>query len=117
MLANASGFDVLCGYMNFKGSLATLILQNLSRGPNHGYRIAQEIKSQSRGVLDFKEGTLYPALHGLEGKGLIGSATREENGRTRRYYKLTEKGKKALVREREDLLQFSGAVSLILQEA
>ena len=103
--------------MNFKGSLATLILQNLSRGPNHGYRIAQEIKAHSRGVLDFKEGTLYPALHGLEGKGLICSAERDENGRTRRYYKLTERGKKALVREREELLQFSGAIRLMLKEA
>lgn len=103
--------------MNFKGSLATLILQNLSHGPNHGYRIAQEIKAQSKGVLDFKEGTLYPALHGLEGKGLIRSAERDENGRTRRYYKLTEKGKKALVREREELLQFSGAIRLMLKEA
>ena len=57
--------------MNIKGSLTTLILQNLSRGPNHGYRIAQEIKSQSKGVLDFKEGTLYPALYRMEAKGWI----------------------------------------------
>ena len=105
------------GNMNFKGSLTALILQNLSRGPNHGYRIAQEIKAKSKGVLDFKEGTLYPALHGLEGKGLISSAEREENGRTRRYYKLTEKCEKALVREREELLQFSGAIRLCLKEA
>ena len=103
--------------MNFKGSLATLILQNLSRGPNHGYRIAQDIKLKSKGVLDFKEGTLYPALHGLEGKGLIVSQTREENGRTRCYYKLTDKGKKALSREKEEWQQFSGAINGILQEA
>lgn len=51
--------------MNIKGSLTALILQNLSRGPNHGYRIALEIKSQSKGVLDFKEGTLYPGNFGL----------------------------------------------------
>ena len=63
--------------MNFKGSLNTLILQNLRQGPNHGYRIAQEIKKTSKGVLDFKEGTLYPALHGLEAKKLITSSTRE----------------------------------------
>src|SRR5580698_4949045 len=77
--------------MNFKGSLPTLILQNLSRGPNHGYRIAQEIKQSSKGVLDFKEGTLYPALHGLEGKGFIASQTRVENGRTRCYYEFDRK--------------------------
>jgi PadR family transcriptional regulator PadR len=103
--------------MNFKGSLATLILQNLRRGPNHGYRIAQEIKQTSKGVLDFKEGTLYPALHGLEAKKLISSSTKQENGRTRRYYKLTEKGSKVLARERQEWLQYSGAISALLQEA
>src|SRR3984885_6877676 len=102
--------------MNVKGSLATLILQNLNRGPNHGYRIAQEIKQKSKGVLDFKEGTLYPALHGLENKGLIESYTEEENGRTRCYYKLTKKGKQVLAKQQEEWTEFSQAVTLILQE-
>jgi PadR family transcriptional regulator, regulatory protein PadR len=102
--------------MNFKGSLAPLILQNLHRGPNHGYRIAQEIKQKSKGVLDFKEGTLYPALHGLEGRGLIESYTQEENGRTRCYYKLTETGKRALDKEKKEWIRFSSAISLLLQE-
>lgn len=102
--------------MNFRGGLTTMILQNLSRGPNHGYRIAQEIKQKSKGVLDFKEGALYPALHGLEGKGLISSQTREENGRVRCYYKLTEKGRKALATEKREWKEFSSAVNLLLQE-
>src|SRR6266478_7271709 len=103
--------------MNFKGGLTTLILQNLSRGPNHGYCIAQEIKQKSKGVLDFKEGTLYPALHGLEGKGLVESSTQEENGRVRCYYRLTRKGRSALERQKKEWTRFAGAVSLILQEA
>ena len=102
--------------MNHKGTLTTLILQNLSRGSNHGYRIAQDIKQCSKGVLDFKEGTLYPALHGLEAKGLIASHTAEENGRTRCYYKLTEKGKKLLSKQQKEWTEFAGAVTLILQE-
>jgi transcriptional regulator len=102
--------------MNFRGGLTTLILQNLNRGPNHGYRIAQEIKEKSKGVLDFKEGALYPALHGLEGKGWITSQTREENGRVRCYYKLTEKGRKALSAEKREWERVSGAFNLILQE-
>lgn len=103
--------------MNNKGTLTTLILQNLSRGANHGYRIAQDIKQRSKGVLDFKEGTLYPALHGLEAKGLIESQSAEENGRTRCYYKLTEKGKRVLATEKREWLRFSAAVNLALQEA
>jgi len=103
--------------MNKKGTLATLILQNLSRGANHGYRIAQDIKQRSEGILDFKEGTLYPALHGLEAKGLIVSRVGEENGRTRCYYKLTDKGRKVLARQKAEWFRFSGAISLVLQEA
>jgi PadR family transcriptional regulator PadR len=102
--------------MNFKGSLTTLILQNLKRGPNHGYRIAQEIKEKSKGVLDYKEGTLYPALHGLENKGLIESYEQVENGRTRCYYRLTQKGRKVLGEQKEEWVRFSGAMSLALQE-
>ena len=94
-----------------------MILQNLTKGPNHGYRIAQQIKEKSKGVLDFKEGTLYPTLHELERKGLIESSTSEENGRTRCYYKLTENGKKALASQKEEWIQISGAMNVILQEA
>ncbi len=88
--------------VNKKGTLATLILQNLSRGSNHGYRIAQDIKQTSKGVLDYKEGTLYPALHELEAEGLIASRNAEENGRTRCYYKLTDKGKRVLPGKRKN---------------
>jgi len=104
-------------FVNFKGGLTALILQNLQGGPNHGYRIAQDIKQKSKGVLDFKEGTLYPALHGLEGKGLIESYTQEASGRTRCYYKLTDKGKKALAKQKKEWFEFAGAISSILQEA
>jgi PadR family transcriptional regulator, regulatory protein PadR len=103
--------------MNFKGSLPTLILHTLLQGSNHGYQIAQEIKQKSKGVLDFKEGTLYPALHGLEAKGLITSRIRRENGRTRYCYKLTDKGKKALAKQKEEWNQFTGAINRIFQEA
>ena len=103
--------------MNFKGSLPPLILHNLRQGPNYGYQISQEIKRKSKGVLDFKEGTLYPALHGLEAKGLIASYTLAENGRIRCFYKLTDKGKKALSKQMEEWNRFAGAISLILQEA
>jgi PadR family transcriptional regulator PadR len=103
--------------MNFKGSLPTLILHNLRQGPNYGYRIAQQIKQKSKGVLDFKEGTLYPALHGLEAKGLITSYTLTENGRTRYCYKLTDEGKRVLAEQVEEWNRFAGAMRLILKEA
>ncbi len=102
--------------MKLSGGLATLILQNLSHGPNHGYRIAQDIKQKSKGVLDFKEGTLYPALHDLEGRGLIASRIEAEQGRKRCYYKLTAKGRNALAGQKEEWSRFAGAIHLLLQE-
>ena len=103
--------------MNFKGTLPTLILQALEREPSHGYRIAQCIKDRSSGVLDFKEGTLYPALHKLENNGLVESREATENGRPRRYYRITESGRKILARDRAEWRQLSQAVTVILGEA
>jgi PadR family transcriptional regulator, regulatory protein PadR len=103
--------------MNLKGTLPVLILQVLEPGPRHGYAIAQDSKQRSKGVLDFREGTLYPALHSQEGKGLIEAEERTENGRTRRYYRLTEKGRNALAKEKLEWKETAGAISLILGEA
>jgi|SRR5688572_9078333 PadR family transcriptional regulator, regulatory protein PadR len=103
--------------MNMKGSLPLLILHTLASGANHGYRIASQIKDQSEGVLDFKEGTLYPTLHALEQQGLIESFKEMENGRERRYYRLTRKGITALDAERAEWEQFAGAVNTILKGA
>src|ERR1700722_10148842 len=103
--------------MNFKGTLPTLILEALRHEPNHGYRIAQQIKERSSGVLDFKEGTLYPALHKLENDGLVKSHSSVENGRERRYYRTTENGRKALKKDRPHRPEFSQAVTVLLGEA
>ncbi len=70
--------------MNLRGTLPTLILRALEHDPKHGYGIAQQIKERSRGVLDFKEGTLYLALHKLENDGLVDSFEEIEKGRPRR---------------------------------
>jgi PadR family transcriptional regulator PadR len=103
--------------MNMKGSLPLLILHTLSTGARHGYRIAREIKDQSGGVLDFAEGTLYPTLHDLERRGLIQAFEEEVDGRTRRCYRLTERGAKALEQERAEWQQFVRAVNFTLGEA
>jgi transcriptional regulator len=103
--------------VNFKGALPTLILEALARGPSHGYRIAQQIKARSDGVLDFKEGTLYPALHKLENEGHVESFEGVENGRPRRYYRITKSGRSVLAEDRAEWREISRAVSSILGEA
>ena len=103
--------------MNFKGTLPTLILDSLVHEPRHGYGIAQGIKDRSQGVLDFKEGTLYPALHKLENEGLVESYEDVENGRPRRCYRITKSGRASLVKDRAQWRELSKAVTMILGEA
>jgi transcriptional regulator len=102
--------------MNLRGTLPTLILEALEHQPDHGYSIAQRIKERSRGVLDFKEGTLYPALHKLEQEGLVESYEGMEKGRTRRCYRITKSGRAVLAKDRTEWRKVSRAVSLILKE-
>jgi PadR family transcriptional regulator PadR len=104
-------------HVNFKGTLPTLILESLAQGPSHGYAIAQSIKSRSKGILDFKEGTLYPALHKLESAGHIQSYEGSESNRPRRYYRITKSGRTLLAKDRAEWRAISKAVTVILGEA
>jgi DNA-binding PadR family transcriptional regulator len=95
----------------------TLILEALAQGPNHGYRIAQRIKERSEGVLDFKEGTLYPALHKLEKDGMVESYESVENGRARRHCRITRAGRRMLANDRAEWQELSRAVTMIVGDA
>lgn len=80
-----------------KGSTNTLILSLLSEEPMYGYQITQELKRRSEGYFEMKEGLLYPALHRMERDGLLRSEWRTVAGsRRRKYYFITEKGRKML---------------------
>jgi PadR family transcriptional regulator PadR len=103
--------------VNLRGTLPTLILEAIEHEPDHGYSIAQRIKERSKGVLDFKEGTLYPALHKLELESTVESYEGMEKGRTRRYYRITKAGRAELAKGRKEWLEISRAVSQILKEA
>ncbi len=81
-------YNITRASMSLKGTLPVLILHSLQALPKHGYRIAQNIREKPEGVLDFKEGTLYPTLHNLEEKGFVESFTETERGRVRCYYRL-----------------------------
>ena len=83
-----------------------LVLSVLSRGDNYGYAIIQEVKTLSREEIEWTEGMLYPVLHRLERDGLITSRWDEaENGRERKFYRLTERGRGALREEKDQWLK------------
>jgi PadR family transcriptional regulator PadR len=99
-----------------KGSVGLLLLNLLSRGELYGYEILQEASRRSANAFEFKEGTLYPALHQLEKKGQIKSAWRTAgNGRERKYYSLTPQGRKAAAEYEKKWQHLTGAMAAILE--
>ena len=75
-----------------KGNTETLLLSLLAGEAMYGYQIVKEIEWRSSGYFQFKEGTLYPALHRLERSELVEGTWREaDSGIPRRYYHITAK--------------------------
>lgn len=99
-----------------QGTLDLLVLKTLRHEPLHGYGIAQKILLASRNVLEVQQGSLYPALHRLERKGLVRSEWKESgNGRMAKVYALTAAGKKQLGTELEDWKRYTDAISWVLE--
>ncbi len=101
-----------------QGTLAILVLKALLTGPAHGYGIARWIQQLTDDALRVGEGSLYPALHRLEERGLVRAEwAASENNRQAKFYRLTAAGRKQLEAERETWERFSGAVEAILRDA
>jgi DNA-binding PadR family transcriptional regulator len=97
-----------------KGHLELLLLAALQPGAAHGYAVAETLRARSQGTFDLPEGTLYPALHRLEGAGLLSSRWSEVNGRRRRVYQLTAKGERSLAARHDEWRDFSRAVQAVV---
>lgn len=99
-----------------QGTLDLLILQIVSLGPIHGYGIARRIQQVSRDVLEVPQGSLYPALHRLENRGLLAASWKaSETGRDAKFYRLTAPGRARLEAESATWRQLTEAVRLILR--
>ena len=84
-------------------STSPLLLSILAEGESYGYAIIQRVQDLSGGEIRWTEGMLYPVLHRLERKGCVSACWREgTNGRSRKYYRLTARGRKLLDRERTE---------------
>ncbi|MGJ5813415.1 PadR family transcriptional regulator [Paludibaculum fermentans] len=98
------------------GTLEMLILKTLTRGPMHGYGIAQKLEQLSEGVLQVGEGSLYPALQRLllnEWAEAEWAVT--ENNRRARYYRITAAGRRRLAQERAGYDRMSVAIARIME--
>ena len=99
-----------------QGALDLLILKIVALGPVHGYAIAQRLQQVSREVVQVPQGTLYPALHRLENRGLLAADWKQtETGREAKSYRLTRKGRAQLETETASWLRLAEAVRLILK--
>jgi len=102
-----------------QGTLDMLILRTLVFGPAHGHQIAKHIQRTTDAVLQVEHGSLYPALHRLERKGLIVSKWEIARDRNRefKYYRLTPAGKKQLAVEASKWKQLAGAIARVMWPA
>lgn len=102
-----------------QGTLEMLILRTLLHGPAHGHHIGKHIQRTTNDFLQMQHGSLYPALHRLEGRGLVNSKWEMAPDRNReyKYYRLTEKGRKQLLAEESQWKQMTEAVARIMWPA
>jgi PadR family transcriptional regulator PadR len=95
-----------------RGAGPAAVLALLEGGEKYGYELVKLLEKRSEGVLAMGQSTLYPLLYNLEAKGLIASRTEvsAETNKPRKYYRLTDKGKRQLVKDREQFTQLSVAL-------
>lgn len=102
-----------------KGSVIPVILALVKERPMYGYEMVKQVNARTGGRLEWREGTLYPALHKLESEGMISSEWRDApaegpGARQRKYYAITRKGRHELNRRAAEWQEFSGAISMML---
>ena len=95
-----------------------LILRTLQWGPQHGHGVGQAIRRTSVDLLQIERGSLYPALHRLEARGLISSEWKSSDlNRRAKYYRLTSSGRKQLVAEQSKWKLLVKAITRVMRPA
>ena len=90
------------------GSTTVMVLRLLAEKPMYGYQIVKELQARSEGYFDLEQGTLYPALHRLEKDNLVESQWEVvEDGPSRKYYHITDKGRAELEKSAKQWREFS----------
>ncbi len=85
-----------------RGAGPVAVMRLLSGGEKYGYELVELLAQHSDGVLAMGQSTLYPLLYNLQAKGLIAARLDKDKGsRPRRYYRLTDKGRRQLARNQK----------------
>jgi len=97
------------------GSTNLMLLSLLSESDKYGYEIIRELERRSDRTFQLQEGTLYPVLHKLENNGYVKSYVGiGDNGRKRKYYRITNCGVQQLAKEKKRWKVFSVSVNKVL---
>lgn len=101
-----------------KGVLEMLVLSLLCQEPKYGYQIIQEMREKSEDTFILKDGTLYPILYRLEDDGLVISEWSQAVGKNvpRKYYRITDTGRRTLEEIQSVWQRISNGVFKILEE-
>jgi transcriptional regulator len=101
-----------------QGTLDLLILRTLALGPQHGWAISERVQQMSSDVLQIQQGSLYPALHRMERRGLIKARWgTSENNRRAKYYELSKNGRQQLEVQTDAWRKLTAAVAQVLGTA
>ena len=101
------------GRMTFQVGATLLdacVLGVLAKGDAYGYSLTQEM----RATVDISESTLYPVLRRLQKDGCLTTYDQPMNGRNRRYYALTDKGRKMYRAYTAEWADFRASIDLLL---
>ncbi len=100
-----------------KGSTPILLLSVLENQDLYGYRIIRELEIRSENAFEMSEGTMYPILHALEKEKFLEAYWQEVDGRKRKYYHITKKGRQQLQEKKAEWKDFSSSVNKVLNFA
>ena len=99
-----------------KGTIPLMVLSLIDKRDLYGYQIIKHLRVLSGETFVFKEGTLYPILHSLEKNRYISSYWQESSvGRKRKYYHISDEGKRELAVRLIAWNTFTGAVAKVLE--
>ena len=108
---------ICCMYSSelIKGTLKTIILKLLSVNDKmYGYEITQMVKELTGGKIQLTEGALYPTLHALEAQGILSTEVVNVGNRIRKYYSITQTGKKVANDKVDEFSEFIGTMMDLL---
>ena len=98
-----------------KGTLKTIVLNLLKdNGKMYGYEITQKVKDLTSDKIQITEGALYPTLHALEKHGDVVTEKVYIGKRVRKYYLLTDQGKKTVKERVNELSDFMKTMKVLL---